>query len=91
MVDRQSPKSSICVPTFNRAACLGECLTSILASAEKHQDEIEVVISDNASSNDTPKVVAEFQSQYLWTQYCRNDTNIGEPNFYLAASRAKGE
>lgn len=90
MMDRPSAKLSICVPTFNRAALLKESLTSILASAKNHEEELEVIISDNASPDDTPAVVAEFQRRYPWIRYHRNVTNIGEANFYRVAEMAQG-
>jgi abequosyltransferase len=84
-------KLSICIPTYNRSALLRECVTSILASAEGQNGNIEIVISDNASPDDTPAVVAELQERYPWIRYHRNDTNIGERNFYQVAGMASGD
>jgi glycosyltransferase involved in cell wall biosynthesis len=83
---------SICIPTYNRAALLRECLDSILVSARGYEDQVEIVISDNASTDDTHAVVAEFQRQCPQVCYHRHTANIGaENNFYVAAQIATGE
>jgi len=54
---------SICIPTCNRSRLLHESLTSILNSAKGYEDKIEIVISDNVSTDDTGSVVARFQKE----------------------------
>jgi abequosyltransferase len=83
---------SICIPTYNRAALLRECLDSILVSARGYEDQVEIIISDNASTDDTHAVVAEFQRQCPQVCYHRHTANIGaENNFYASAQLAVGE
>lgn len=83
---------SICIPTFNRSECLKECLSAVLASVAGYEHEIEVVISDNASIDDTGSVVRAFQEKHPWIRYHRNEQNIGaERNFYLLAALAQGD
>jgi len=83
---------SICIPTFNRAEYLKECLTSVLLSIAEHEHEIEIVISDNASADDTGNIVHAFQDTHPWIRYHRNEQNIGaERNFYHLAKLAQGE
>lgn len=83
---------SICIPTFNRSECLKECLSAVLASVAGYEYEIEVVISDNASIDDTGSVVRAFQEKHPWIRYHRNEQNIGaERNFYLLAALAQGD
>ncbi|GEM_PF-716239 len=85
-------KLSICIPTYNRAACLKECLDSILVSTRPFSLQVEIIISDNASTDDTRSVVSEFLKTDPWIQYHRNDKNIGaERNFYSVAAMAAGE
>ncbi len=87
-----SIKLSICIPTFNRAECLQECLVSLGTSITGHESEIEVVISDNASTDDTRDIVQVFQETHPKIRYHRNDRNIGaERNFYAVALMASGE
>lgn len=87
-----SVRLSICIPTYNRSGCLRECLASVVSSAEGYQEQIEILVSDNASADETMSVVSEYQNTYPWIRYHRNDENIGgERNFYAAAGMASGE
>ncbi len=51
------PLVSILIPTYNRSGLLRRTLGSVLAQSYR---DVEVLISDNNSSDDTPAVVAEF-------------------------------
>jgi abequosyltransferase len=87
-------KLSICIPTFNRAPLLRQCLASILASiAESGESQaVEVVVSDNASSDETPSVVQEFTRSAPFLKYVRQPENIGgHLNFRAAPAEATGE
>ena len=66
------PRVTVAIPTYNRAAFLRESIASAL---EQTFAEIEVVVSDNASADETPEVVASFADPRL--RYERLDTNIG--------------
>lgn len=86
------PQLSICIPTYNRAAYLRQSLESILLSTKDYEKDIEIIISDNASPDETCKVVAEHQRKHSFINYHRNDTTVpAEKNFYLVASLAKGD
>ena len=65
---------SICIPTRNRALLLRQALASIIIQAN---DEIEILICDNASTDGTREVVAEFQCQFPALIYNRWDQNVG--------------
>jgi|GEM_PF-1595265 len=67
---------SICIPTYNRAKLLVQTLDCLLAQTSC-KPEIECVISDNASTDDTAEVVAGFAARYNNVRYFRNETNIG--------------
>ncbi len=83
---------SICIPTYNRSEYLRECLTSIVTSANGHERNIEIVISDNASEDNTAAIVKEFQKRVPYIRYHRNPNNIGgELNFRFVASLAIAE
>jgi glycosyltransferase involved in cell wall biosynthesis len=56
------PKLSICIPTYNRAQTLRETIDSILPQILGNFN-IEILISDNASTDDTPSIVCEYQLQ----------------------------
>ena len=86
------PKLSICIPTYNRAPALADCLASIFKSARSYEEQIEVVIADNASEDKTLDVVTEFQKLHSWIQYRRNRKNIGAArNIYNVIDMAAGE
>lgn len=72
------PLLSIGVPTFNRAHLLQHLLRSLAREYARLAvpEQVEVIISDNCSEDDTKAVVASFQSE-LPIRYHRNDRNIG--------------
>lgn len=83
---------SICIPTYNRSDFLKECLDSILQSAQGVERQIEIVISDNAGTDDTESMVLEMQKRFQCIRYNRNSENIGcERNVHKAVSIASGE
>ncbi|TWT52519.1 Abequosyltransferase RfbV [Rubripirellula amarantea] len=71
------PLLSICVPTYSRAEMLDTCLATILPQLEPLGDEVECVICDNASTDETPAVVERYSSQFTCVRAYRNDSNIG--------------
>lgn len=75
-------KLSICIPTFNRAHCLVNCLNSIRLNIGINKIDYEICISDNGSSDDTQKVVNEFRSN-IKIKYFRFDQNRGRVSNYL--------
>ena len=54
---------SFAVPTWNRANELRQCLTELCRQTE-NRDGFEVVVYDNASTDETPKVCDEFANRY---------------------------
>src|SRR5215208_1230842 len=67
-----APKVSVCVPTYNRAPLLKNFLTSIL---NQTFTDYEVLVADNASTDNTPDVVRSFNDPRI--RYQRHATNIG--------------
>lgn len=57
-----SPRISILLPTFNRAPVLARTLAA-LAAVDRSGVEVEIVIIDNASTDDTAAVVAGFRDR----------------------------
>lgn len=82
---------SVCIPTFNRAALLQETLLSVLASLAGFEDQVEILISDNASTDNTREVVTKFQNLYPKIRYNRNPVNVIDKNFFIAAGLATGK
>ena len=55
---------SICIPTYNRAPYLKKCLDSLVCQPEFQQGLVEIVVSDNASTDDTEKVAEAYSTAY---------------------------
>ena len=84
-------KISVCIPTYNRAIHLANCLHSLIICAENGVDDFEVCISDNASTDDTEAVVRRAQ-EVIPIKYHRNSENLGIPrNFLQAVNMAEGD
>lgn len=49
----EKPLLSICIPTYNRAEYLAKSLDTLVCLPEFNSSEVEVVISDNASTDNT--------------------------------------
>jgi glycosyltransferase involved in cell wall biosynthesis len=82
------PLVSICVPTWNSATYLRSSLDSILAQDYRN---LEVIISDNASQDDTVTILREYERDGR-VRLNLNDRNIGAgPNFNRLIGLAKGE
>lgn len=68
---------TIAIPTYNRARFLERLLRSIQPQLEEFQSLVEVLIVDNASGDDTNKVVRPFLDTGLPFRYIGNQSNIG--------------
>jgi abequosyltransferase len=85
------PLLTIAIPTYNRAWCLKELL-SLLFDQLKDEPRIELIISDNASPDETPSVVHELVARGICVRYIRNTQNIGpDANFLQCFEQARGK
>lgn len=84
-------KLSFAIPTYNRAALLKETIENIAGQIGDNKD-VDIVISDNASTDNTNDVIKELQIKYPYIKYFRNETNLGmDRNFDNAVIKATGE
>ncbi|HET6848292.1 MAG TPA: glycosyltransferase [Gaiellales bacterium] len=82
-----APRVTVAIPTRNRAAFLREAIASALAQTF---DDIEVLVCDNASEDDTAAVVGSFADPRL--RYERNDRDLGMVgNWNRCIELARGE
>jgi abequosyltransferase len=65
---------SICIPTYNFGAYIGETLESILPQLE---EGVEVVVLDGGSTDDTTAVVESLQQRYAGLRYERRPERGG--------------
>jgi glycosyltransferase involved in cell wall biosynthesis len=85
----RSPRLSFCIATRNRARLLRETLESILAQSP---EDVEIVVVDGASDDDTPDVVAALQRRYERLRFQRQVVNGGvDADYAEAVSLARGE
>jgi len=82
-------KLSICIPTYNRAAHLRTCLQRIKAFS--FDFAYEIVISDNASTDNTTEVVQEFAADMPIRYFLRSENNGPFVNVNGTYRRAHGE
>lgn len=86
---KNKPLLSICIPTCNRAQILKKVLSSITENYS-FDDNVEIVISDNASTDETEIICKEFTQKYENVVYFKNEKNCDDNNFWLALTRATG-
>jgi glycosyltransferase involved in cell wall biosynthesis len=80
MTEHSEPLLSICIPTYSRASLLEEGLKAILSQLEGPlSGSVDVIVSDNASPDETMSVVARLKDQYplVRLRYHRQVENIG--------------
>lgn len=90
MVDLEVPLLSICIPTYNRSEYLKKTIDSIIGLPEFNLHNVEIIISDNCSTDDTQKLCENYANIYANIKYFRNESNINDKNFPLALSRGNG-
>lgn len=71
------PLLSICIPTFNRAELLSYSLAQVINGTTNFQDKIEIIVSDNNSTDNTEKIVSKFKESSNILYYYKNKENIG--------------
>ena len=82
-------KLSICIATFKRGLFIGQTLESICAQIEP---EVEIVILDGGSPDNTAEVVAGFVARFPCVRYIRELTNSGiDQDYDKAVLNARGE
>jgi len=72
--DKTAPRVSVGLPVFNGAVWLPETIESLLAQTYR---DFELVISDNASTDETQSICERHAAQDGRIRYLRQDTNRG--------------
>lgn len=93
MIETFQPLLSIAIPTYNRANFLERNLTQLFSEIEKIPDaSIEILVSDNCSTDKTEIIVKNFISNKKKISYIRNNENIGwGKNFLQCFQLSKGK
>lgn len=84
-----NPILSICIPTYNRANFLKECLASLCESG--CENLFEVVVSDNASTDNTLEVLRDFSDRLPIKWHVQSDNFGLDRNFNAVVNFACGE
>lgn len=83
------PLVSIGMPVYNEERFIRASLESIIA---QDYPNIELIISDNASTDNTGHICKEFSSQYDWITYHQRHQNHGPiDNFNYVLHKSKGK
>lgn len=69
-----TPLLTIAIPTYNRSACLKERLLEIQQQAD---ERLQVLVSDNCSTDDTETIVRSLQVEMPAVRYHKNEINLG--------------
>jgi glycosyltransferase involved in cell wall biosynthesis len=82
------PLFSVGIPVFNGENYLDEAIRSVLAQTV---DDLELVISDNASTDRTEQICRDHAASDRRVVYARNERNLGAiPNYNRAFDLARG-
>ncbi|HBY58158.1 MAG TPA: hypothetical protein DEG96_09960 [Candidatus Atribacteria bacterium] len=82
-----SPKISICIPTYNRAKFIREAIDSVLKQTFR---DFELIVVDNCSTDNTQEIVKAFDDGRL--RYVCNERNLGViGNYNKCISLARGD
>lgn len=83
-----APRVSVGLPVFNGARYLGVTIASIL---DQDFTDLELIISDNASTDATGEICRDFARRDARVRYVRNERNLGAgPNYDSCFHKARG-
>ena len=84
-----TPRLTIGLPVYNGANYLAESLEALLGQS---YENFELIISDNASTDDTSGICRRYEKRDSRIRYYRQPRNLGlAPNHNFPVERAQGE
>ena len=87
-ITNNNPLVSVVITSYNRANLIEGAIQSALA---QDYPNLEIIISDNCSTDNTDKVIAKYLSNPK-IRYYKNEQNIGMiPNFKLLQNKDRKE
>ncbi len=93
-INKNLPLLTIAIPTWNRAKTLDEALGFLLPQVNSFKQDIEVIVSDNASEDQTKEVIEKYILNFptlniIFNRNCENIKFFG--NFNRCKELAKGK
>ena len=92
---KRKPLVSILIPNYNYGKYIRHCIDSVL---QQTYSNIEIIIQDNASTDDSYDIILEYQSRFLRGEIPveiraeRNKRNVGsDRNADMCAGKAEGK
>ncbi len=81
---------TIAIPTYNRVHYLNACLKSLKEALPNNCNELEILVIDNDSTDNTEEVVNNIKKMDI--KYIKNNTNIGpDENFKKCIIKANSK
>ncbi len=93
-MDKNKALLTIAIPTYNRANYLDINLNQLLLNLNQLENaaEIEIIVSDNASIDNTWEVVNKYIEKGIAINYYKNDKNTGfDGNFNQCITKSTGK
>ncbi len=88
----KQPLLSLCIPIYNRLVYLERQLARMMEDKDLFEEQIQLIISDNCSSDDLKSCCEKYQQQGLRLKYHRNEINLGaDGNFDWCFHHADGK
>jgi len=72
MLTTSRPRVSVLVPVYNGEKFIKETIAAVLAQT---YDDFELILCDDASTDETEKIIASFDDKRI--KYVRNNSNLG--------------
>ncbi len=79
---------AVCIPTYNQARYLAQAIASILS---QDYPVAEIIVSDDASTDETPSICERFAREIPFFRYHRQARNLGiegNPDFVLRQAKS---
>ena len=84
-----APRLTVGLPVYNGANYLAQSLDALLGQS---YPDFELIISDNASTDDTAEICRDYTARDPRVSYFRQPRNVGlAPNHNFVADKARGE
>jgi glycosyltransferase involved in cell wall biosynthesis len=84
-----APRLTVGLPVYNGASYVAESLDALLGQTF---EDFELIISDNASTDDTSDICRQYEKQDSRVSYYRQPRNIGlAPNHNFVVEKARGK